>query len=204
MNRRTFITTTSAALLSTLLANSIGASVHSLPAEFMNWRPARPKNGKQGPAPLPEITAVVDVLVPPDPEIPGDFKGTDYGADWIVASVLDDLGQRAVVLFLNRYARKVAKKKFIVCTPEQQLEAVKRWVRERDNMNPLIKDMLSGLLTMSVIGTFEDNDEQESQEVFTAMGWFDPEDPGGTFRLPNNGYPDSFQFPAKLKKGLKK
>ena len=200
MDRRRFLATSAATLFSALAVRSLRATGSQIPFDLANWRAGNRLTG-QGPAPRPEITAAVDVIVPPDPEIPGDFKGSDYGADWIVAAQLEDLGQIAVVFFLNRYARQAAGKKFLNCSPEEQLEAIKSWVRDREGLQPLLKDMLSGLLTLSVIGTFEENTPEEQAVLFESMGWFDPADPTGTFRLPNNGYPDSFQLPVRLKMG---
>ncbi len=45
-----------------------------------------------------------------------------------------------------------------------------------------------------MIGTFEDNAAAEQTALFTSMGWYDPDDPAGTFRLPNEGYVDSYHF----------
>lgn len=154
--------------------------------------------------PLPEISAAVDVLVPADPDIPGDFKGTDYHGDRVLASQLGDLGQAAVAGMLNQYAQETAGKDFLACTDGERLEAVKAWVRVRADQDPLFKDMLTGLLTISVIGTYEYNPPEEQTRLFTSMGWFDPADPTGTFRIPCEGYVDSYQFPAMLKDGVRK
>jgi len=203
MDRREFLLTSGAALFSTLLASSLKAFGDELAPELAKWRPGSPL-GKNGPAPMAEITAAVDTIVPADPEIPGDFKGSDYGADWIVAATLTDLGQIAVVVFLDRYAKKVAGLKFIDCTPDQRLEAIKQWIREREEMDPMLNDMLTGLLTMSMIGTYEENDPDAEARLFESMGWYDPLDPAGTFRIPCEGYPDARQFPVRLKKGFRK
>lgn len=151
---------------------------------------------------LPEITAAVDILVPPDPEIPGDFKGSDYGAQQVVAAQLGDLGQAAVAGFLNTHAQAVAGKDFLDCDDDQRMAAIKDWVKEREQLDPTIRDMLTGLLTIAIIGTYEENTPEERDRVFESMGWYDPEDPAGTFRIPNEGYVDSYQFPVRLKKGL--
>ena len=202
MNRREFLATTSATLLSTLIADSIRA----LPEEAMmgaaDWRPLSPL-GKDGPAPKPEITAAVDVLVPPDPDVPGAFKGSDYGADWVVARTLGTLGQTVAVFYLNKYARRAAGRKFIACDAGQRLDAIKAWINDRDTLQPMIHDLLTGVLTMSMIGTFENDYPERNDELFESMGWYDPADPSGTFHLPLEGYPDSFQFPQRLKKGMR-
>ncbi len=156
-----------------------------------------------GPDPLPEITAAVDVLVPPDPEIPGDFKGSDYGGDRVVAAILTDIGQTVVVGRLNQYAKETASKGFLDCDAEERLEAIKAWVRKREELAGFDKEMLTGLLSMAVIGTYENNAEPERDELFKSMGWYDPKDRAGTFRLPNPGYVDCQLFPAALKKGVR-
>lgn len=202
MDRRQFLLTTSATLFSTMVAGNVAKSGFAMPFEIATWRPSSPLL-QDGPAPRPEITAVVDVIVPPDPDIPGDFKGSDYGGDWVLAATLGEMGQLAVVLFLNHYAKQIAGVKFINCTPEDQLEAVKEWIRDRTNQPTVINEMLTGVLTISMIGTYEENDPEDELELFEAMNWYDPNDPTGTFRLPCEGYPDSFIFPVALKKGVK-
>jgi hypothetical protein len=107
-------------------------------------------------------------------------------------------------MMLNRYARRVAGKKFTACTAGEQLDAIKQWVSEREAQQPLVRDLLTALLSLSMIGTFEDNAPAEQTAVFTSMGWYEPDDPAGTFRLPNEGYVDSCIFPVRLKKGLRK
>jgi hypothetical protein len=149
--------------------------------------------------PVPEITAAVDVLVPADPDIPGDFTGSDYGADRVVAGFLGDLGQLAATAFLDRFAREVADKSFLDCTESERLEAIKVWIRERETVDPMFAEVLTGLLTLSLVGTYEGNSQAEQQTLFTAMGWFDPEDPTGTFRVPNEGYPDAHLLPVGLR-----
>ena len=195
MDRRQFILSSCATLFAGLVAQSSGGEAL-----------AAPRQGGEGDTkdgddvtPLPEITAAVDVLVPADPEIPGDFKGSDYGGDRVVARSLGDLGQTLAKGYLDQHARKAAGKSFLACDEVQRLEAIKGWVREMDAQEPLVKDLLTGLLTLSIIGTYEDNSEAEQREVFEAMGWFDPNDPGGTFRVPNEGYPDAHQFPAGIR-----
>ncbi|MDP8257601.1 MAG: hypothetical protein P9M14_17780 [Candidatus Alcyoniella australis] len=201
MDRRTFITTTTVGLFSTLLSTSIMAQ--DLPLGFQDWRPGDPLN-KSGPAPLPEITAAVDVIVPADPEIPNDFKGSDYHGDWVLAAYLENVGQYAVALMLNKYSKQaVGKSFFLDCDDAERLAAIRAWVSEREELAPLIKDMLTGLLTISMIGTFEENTEEEWKVLFESMNWYDPQDPTGTFRYPCEGYPDCQQFPVALRKGLR-
>ena len=154
--------------------------------------------------PWPAVTAAVDVLVPADPEIAGDFKGSDYGADKVLAAKLGFAGQAFLTILLNRYSRTVAGKKFTACTAAQQLDAIKQWVSEREKQQPLLRDMLTALLSLSMIGTFEDNTAAEQTALFTSMGWYDPYDPSGTFRLPNEGYVDSYIFPVRLREGVRK
>ncbi len=106
-------------------------------------------------------------------------------------------------MLLNRYARTVAGKKFTACTAAQQLDAIKQWVGEREQQKPLLRDLLTAMLSLSMIGTFENNAPAEQTALFTSMGWYDPDDPAGTFRLPNEGYVDSYVFPVRLKKGVR-
>jgi hypothetical protein len=202
MNRREFLATSGAALVTALVADSIRAFPDEVSVAAAEWRPLSPFS-KNGPAPKPEITAAVNVIVPADPDVPGDFKGSDYHADWIVAATLGDLGQTVAVVMLNKYARRVAGRKFMACDDGQRLNAVKAWLSERETLQPLIKEMLSGLLTISMVGTYENNTPEENDVLFANMGWYDPADPDGTFHLPLEGYPDSYQFPVKLKKGLR-
>ena len=154
--------------------------------------------------PKREIIAAVDVLVPSDPEIPGDFKGSDYGGDKVVAAMLGDAGQILVVTQLNKYAQQTAGKPFIDCSAEEQLAAIQQWIREREGMVPLMNELLIGFLSLSVIGTYENNPPDVQEALFEKMGWFDPADPAGTFRIPNEGYVDVHAFPPALKKGVRK
>ncbi len=193
MNRRNFILTSSAAFVSTLLSNSLLEIIGS-------------DSGKALAAttPDPAITAAVNIIVPPDPNIPGDFKGSDYGGDVVLVETLG-AGETILVGQLNSYASRVTCNNafFINLTPNQQLEAIKLWISERDQISAINRDLLSALLGVSMIGTFERNTPAQREVLFESMGWYDPADPGGTFRIPCEGYPDSFQFPVALKKGLK-
>ncbi|MDP8222591.1 MAG: hypothetical protein P9L99_04470 [Candidatus Lernaella stagnicola] len=202
MNRRDFLGKSTAMFFTTLLTGTFGLPRFAIPEYLEDWRPHSPL-GKDGPAPVPEITAVVDIIVPPDPEIPNDFKGSDYGGDWVLAATLGELGQYMAAMMLNSYARGLYGRRFMNCTAVEQMEAVKEWIREREDINPLLSDMLSGILTISMIGTYEENDPEAERELFESMNWYDPEDPTGTFRLPCEGYPDTRQFPVTLKKGLR-
>ena len=202
MTKRNFLISTATAFFSTLVSGLPDARSMDRPFDISDWQPGNSLDA-DGPEPKPEITAAVDVLVPPDPDVPDDFKGSDFKADYVVAAALGTAGQAAVVFFLNQYARRSSGRRFINCTSDERLEAIKAWVRDRETLQPLLKDILSGLVSLSVIGTYENNSEQEQQKVFAAMGWYDPNDPSGTFRIPNEGYPDSFQFPVRLKKGIK-
>jgi hypothetical protein len=199
MDRRDFLITACSTFFAVLASGKwiVGKNALALTSG------AKEKPLENGPKPLPEITAAVDVLVPADPEIPGDFKGSDYHADDVVASVLGDMGQIALVAFLNQYAESIAGKRFIECTTDERLGAIKAWVLQREELEPMLRDLLSGLLTYSVLGTYERNTPEEQAALFASMGWFDPEDPTGTFRIPNEGYVDAFQFPVRLKKGLR-
>ncbi len=192
MNRRNFLMSTSAAFLSTLLSDSL--------LEVIGF-----DSGKAMAAePDAALTAAVDVLVPPDPKIPGDFKGSDYGGDVVLAETLG-VGATLLVGQLNSYASRVTcnNASFVDLTPNQQLDAIKIWVTERDQLSVINRDLLSALIGISMIGTFERNTPAQREVLFESMGWYDPQDPGGTFRVPCEGYPDSFQFPVALKKGLK-
>jgi hypothetical protein len=201
MDRRRFLTNSAATFAATLAAGTLGLPKYVNPSDMTGWIPGDPRS-TGGPAPLPEISAVVDILVPADPDVPGDFKGTDYYGDWVLAATLGDMGQMAVVYFLNKYAKQTAGRKFINCTPEEQMTALKQWVSEREDLSPMFNEMLTGVLTISVIGTYEIEDPDERKELFASMGWYDPNDPGGTFRIPCEGYVDAKMFPVGLKKGL--
>lgn len=201
MNRRDFIISSTSVFFTALVADAAQGSNLKISCNVYEGAGQAQAGGMV--RPWPAVTAAVDVLVPADPDIPGDFKGSDYGADKVLAGTLGFVGQAFLTLLLNRYARTVAGKKFTACTAGEQLEAVKQWVREREDQFPLVRDMLTGLLSLSMIGTFEDNTPDEQAAVFASMGWYDPADPSGTFRLPNEGYVDSHTFPVKLKKGLR-
>ncbi len=196
MDRRKFLANSMTTFFGMIMANKVGASVF-LPK-------ISGKAGKlSGPAPKPEITAAVDIIVPADPEIPNDFKGSDYGGDWAVAAALGDLGQIGVVFYLNQYARKTSGNSFMGCNEGERLEAIKQWVREREQIEPILSDMLTGLMSIGMIGTFEENEPEAEKRLFESMNWYDPNDPTGTFRIPCEGYPDSYIFPVTLKKGVK-
>ena len=185
-----------------MLAGKAGAASIFFPKDLEGWKKGKVSK-KSGPAPKAEVTAAVDVIVPADPEIPGDFKGSDFGGDWAVAAMMGDLGQIALVFYLNQYARKVNGKSFMACDETERLEAIKQWIREREEIEPLLAEMLIGLMSIGMIGTYEENDEAEEKRLFESMNWYDPDDPTGTFRIPCEGYPDSFIFPVTLKKGVK-
>ena len=201
MNRRDFILYSSAAFFTALVADAAQGSNLKFSANM--FAGASQASAKTSGRPWPAVTAAVDVLVPADPDIPGDFKGSDYGADKVLAATLGFAGQAFLTILLNRYARTVARKKFTACTAEEQLNAIKQWVSQREAQLPLVRDLLTALLSLSMIGTFEDNTAEDQTAVFTSMGWYDPEDPSGTFRLPNEGYVDSYTFPVMLKKGVR-
>jgi hypothetical protein len=203
MDRRRFIGSAAGAMVAAFLSRSTALSDVAGPFALQDWEPGDPRS-KEGPAPEPEITALVDVMVPADPDIPNDFSGSDYDADWVVAASLGSAGQLVAVMMLNRYAKQVHGRRFLYCNPEQQMDAIKQWIIEREELAPLLSEMLSGLLTLSMIGTYEDNDEVDELELFESMGWYDPNDPTGTFRIPCEGYPDARAFPVMLKKGLQK
>ena len=199
MRRRDFLLSSTAAFFGSLVGDPLLREAVALAAA--NGDPWILISG--GPEPLPEITAAVDVLVPADPEVPGDFKGSDYNGDRVVAAMLTDMGQTVVVARLNQYAKESADKTFMECDEAERLEAIKAWVRKRDDLVGFDKEMLTGLLTMAVIGTYENNPEAERDVLFESMGWYDPKDRSGTFRLPNEGYVDVHMFPAALKKGVR-
>ena len=203
MNRREFLVASWAAALSTAMLGSVGRIGRAQAKGVTSALTANPKTDGQT-VPLPEITAVVDTLVPADPDVPGDFKGSDYHGDYVLAANLGTTGQAAVVMMLNQYSQTAASKDFIDCTGDERLAALKAWIVDASNLDPMIQDMLTGVLTLSVIGTFERNPSDEQEKLFTSMGWFDPKDPSGTFRVPNEGYVDSFLFPVHLKGGVAK
>ena len=194
MKRREFMMTSTAALL-----------LAALPVRFGRYGAVFAGDGEdlwqvleEGPDPLPEITAAVDVLVPADPEIPGDFTGSDYGADLVLAAMVGDLGQIAIKSQLDTWSQAVNEVPFIEGDDDQRLEAIREWVRHRDELDALSKDLLSGLLTFSVLGTYENNPPDKREALHISMGWYDPKDPSGTFRVPNSGYVDSHLFPVSL------
>jgi hypothetical protein len=202
MNRRDFITYSAAAFFSALVADSASGRELKLSCNMFAGAAQAPAKGSV--RPWPAVTAAVDVLVPADPDIPGDFNGSDYGADKVLAATLGFAGQAFLTMQLNGYARTVAGKKFTDCTAAQQLDAIKKWVSQREKQQPLLRDLLTAMLSLSMIGTFEDNTPAEQTTIFASMGWYDPDDPAGTFRLPNEGYVDSYIFPVRLKKGVRK
>jgi hypothetical protein len=199
MNRRDFIRYSSAVFFTALVADAAQGSNLKISANVFEGTATSSAKGSV--RPWATVTAAVDVLVPADPDIPCDFKASDYGADKVLAATLGFPGQAFLTLLLNRYARAVAGKKFTACTPSQQLDAIKKWVSERESQLPVVRDMLTALLSLSMIGTFENNTPEEQTALFTSMGWYDPDDPAGTFRMPNEGYVDSYIFPVKLRKG---
>jgi hypothetical protein len=201
MDRRRFLFTSMASLFSAAAGVVPARSLFAAEGKADgDWAPLVDESVK----PRREISAAVDVLVPADPEIPGDFKGTAYGGDKVVAAMLGDPGQILVVTQLNQYANKTASKPFIECSPEEQLAAIKQWISEREGMAPLMNELLIGFLSLSVIGTYENNPPEVQREIFEKMGWFDPKDAAGTFRIPNEGYVDVHVFPPALKKGVRK
>lgn len=140
--------------------------------------------------PFRAITAAVDTILPADPDIPGDYHASDYGADGVVAAKLGLLGQVFAVQLLNRYAKRTADKRFIQCSQSQRTEAIKAWILEKDTLPVFEKEILSGLLSMTSIGTFEQESAPVREQLYEFMGWYDPADPLGTFRIPCDGYRD--------------
>ena len=158
--------------------------------------PRNPAQSSQADAlgPFRAITAAVDTILPADPDVPGDFKASDYGADRVVATKLGLLGQLFAVQLLNRYAKRTADKRFIQCSHAERTEAIKAWILEKDSLPVFEKDILSGLLSMTSIGTFEQESTPVREHLYEFMGWYDPSDPTGTFRIPCDGYRD-FGYP---------
>jgi hypothetical protein len=202
MKRREFLNASTVTLLSTLLG---GTAVTALArkADGATDPATGHGGGETDPVPLPEITAAVDVMVPPDPDLPGDFKGSDYGGDLQVARVLGPAGQAMAAAQLNAFSQKTAGKRFVDGSPDEQIEAIRQWIRERDDLAPLLGQLLSGMVAVGVIGSYEPDDAAQRQEVFTRMGWFLPIDPSGSARIPSEGYPDAGNLPASLKKGVR-
>ncbi len=203
MNRREFVIVSSAAFFGAMMGLPGERNGFAMASEAVQRLKSNPL-GLDGPDPLPEITAAVNVLVPADPDIPGDFKGSDYNGDRVVAYVLGDMGQASAVGFLNKYAQETASKDFIDCNDDERLGTIQAIVLARAELEGDMRDLLTGLLTMSMIGTFENNSSEENEVLFESMGWYDPNDPAGTFRIPNEGYVDAQIFPVTLKKGLLK
>lgn len=188
-----------------MMTSATALLLTALPGRFGRYGAAFAGDGEDlwkvledGPEPLPEITAAVDILVPADPEIPGDFKGSDYGGDLVLAAMVGDLGQIAIKSQLDIWSQAVNGIPFIDGDDDQRLEAIREWVRHRDELDALSKDLLSGLVSFAVLGTYENNPPDQREALYMSMGWFDPKDPSGTFRVPNSGYVDSHLFPVSL------
>ncbi len=182
MRRRDFLRTSLQAGAAVLAANpllDLALSGHVATEAFADTTPD------------PAVTAAVNVLVPADPLIPGDFKGSDYGADVVLANTLGGAGQSLLVTELNWYAWRIAWKLFVYCTPAQQLNAIKLWLSERDQISTTYQQLLSALLSVSIMGTYERKTAAQRDVLFAAMGWYDPNDPNvpnQTFHIPNYGY----------------
>ncbi|MDJ0764638.1 MAG: hypothetical protein QNJ97_16790 [Myxococcota bacterium] len=167
----------------------VGSAAASTALCLPNQEPLFAQEG-MGVTPLRAITAAADTILPADPNVPGDFKASDYGADAAIAKKLGLLGQIAAVVLLDRYAYRVATKRFIYCSDEERLEAMQAWILEKDTLPTFEKDLLSGLLSMTAIGTWEQDSAEVRDFIYESMGWYDPADPLGSFRVPCEGYSD--------------
>lgn len=140
------------------------------------------------PKPLTSITLAVDAVLPKDPLVSGDFAASDYGADAVVAAKLGVLGQGLLAWCLNYYALRSAKKLFVHCREDERCDAIRSWIRNRDNASRISRELLSGLLTLSVVGTFEGKPKEIRDDLYEKMGWYDPDRPGETYNIPCHGY----------------
>ncbi len=201
MKRRDFLQGSTVSLLAAVLGGSAVTLLERAAAAGTDA--AGRAAGDTDVTPLPEITAAVDVMVPADPDVPGDFTGSQYGGDAQVARVLGQAGQSMAALQLNTFAQKTAGKTFMACTPDERIEAIRQWIRERDDLAPLLVQLLSGMVAVGVIGSYEPDDDDQRRDVFTRMGWYLPADPSGSARIPSEGYPDAANLPASLKKGVR-
>jgi len=77
---------------------------------------------------------------------------------------------------------------FTSCTAAQQLAAIKQWISERDTISVTNRDLLSGLLSVSIFGTYERKTAAQRNVLFQKMGWYDPANPTTTFHIPCYGY----------------
>lgn len=177
MKRRTFLSLSAggfAGSLALVKQKAYGAAERTLTA-------GRPK-------PLPAITMMADAILPADPQIPNDFKATDYGADIYVAERLGYLGQLLAVIYLSVYSWKTSRKLFTACTPEEQTDALRAWMADREGLSPLIWDMMLGLYSFTLVGAFEGLPQDMQNELFESMRWYDPAEPRASFRIPCDGY----------------
>ena len=182
MNRRSFML----ASLSSCLAPAVPKMVR-----------AESPGGLSGARPLPAITAVVDCIMPADPDVPGDFKGSDYGADRFVAERMGFWGQSYAAFLLNKYALQRKWKIFVLCSPADREEVFLHWARRRDELPAMERDVLEGLVALTLAGTFEGHPPEVQRPLYASMGWFDPRDPENTLQIPCEGYPKLAQFPGK-------
>lgn len=176
MNRRSFLKVSSAGML---LGVTIKEKAY---AGFMDILTTG------NPQPTRAITAAVDTVLPKDPEVEDDFQASDYGADRYLASQLGWMGQIAFVMYLNKYSRRVARKTFVNCSPEERTKAISTWVREKESCPKMEQELLVGLVSLTTIGTFEGLSAEDQAVLYAKMGWFDPEKPTETFRIPCDGY----------------
>jgi hypothetical protein len=179
MKRRSFLSASFAGVASKLVPARSSAS--AVPAETVQVE-------ADCKSPFRTITAAVDAILPADPDIPGDFKASDYGADYYIAQKVGFLGQLAMAFLLNVYAMRLYFKLFIHCDLAQRQHTLVYWAQRKDSLSPLEKDLLIGLVTMSCIGVFEQKTPDVQEEIYTSMGWYDPSSPEDSFWVPCDGY----------------
>lgn len=184
MQRRRFLALTSASVVGGLVwANRLYAS-----SGDAAYRTVRAAVTAGAPKPIKDISLAVDTVLPADPLVAGDFTATAFGADVYLASKLGYLGQAMVSWNLNFYSMKTTRKLFAYAGAEGRLKAVRAWILDRDNISHLSKDLLSGLLSLSVVGTFEGKPKEVRDHLYEKMGWYDPKQPLSTYHIPCDGY----------------
>lgn len=184
MHRRRFLAISSAAALGA--ANFFTKAVAETDAAL--YRTTRNIMLAGSPKPMRAISLAVDTVLPADPLVQDDFAATDYQADVYVASKLGYLGQLAAIWNLNWYSLKTSARVFSLCNEQQRLSAIRAWIHDRDRIGRISRDLLSGLLSLSVAGTFEGKDQATRDTLYAKMGWYDATRPQATYHWPCDGY----------------
>ena len=184
MHRRRFLALSSASVLGGV------AMAHRLVAQGGEalYRGTRTVVMAGAPKPLRDITLAVDTILPADPLVADDFAASDWGADTYIAAKLGYLGQSLCVWYLNSYAFKTSRRLFSALDEEQRRQAIRAWILERKTLSRISSDLLSGLLSLTVVGTFEGKPREVRDQLYAKMGWFDPSRPTATYHIPCDGY----------------